>query len=144
MARDRRRHRTQESVALLALQVVATAVHIVPRLVYAQRQIRTTTRIVAELADLGPVWVVLFGVTALGLAASLWWRREQTTAHILCGAVWVFYDAGLWIGAKIPVSFVPDEDQGYVFVNVATPPGASRPRPTACSPPGTPVGASPS
>lgn len=112
MARDRRRHRTQESVALLGLQIVATAVHIVPRLVYAQRTIRTTTRIVAELADLGPVWVVLFGVTALGLGASLWWRRGEATAHILCAGVWVFYDVGLWIGA------LADSPRGTVFFPV--------------------------
>jgi hypothetical protein len=107
--RDRRRHRTQESAALLGLQVVATAVHIVPRLVYAQRQLRTTTRIVAALADLGPAWVVLFGVTALGLGAALWWRRGQTNAHVACGAVWVMYDMGLWLGA------LADTPRGTVF-----------------------------
>lgn len=99
-------------MALLVLQVVATAVHIVPRLVYAPRLIRTTTRIVAALAELGPVWVVAFGVTALGLGAALWWRRGQVTAHILCGAVWVFYDANLWIGA------LADTPRGTVFFPV--------------------------
>jgi hypothetical protein len=110
--RDRRRRRVRESVALLVLQVVATAVHIVPRLVYSQRAGRTTTRIVAQLAELGPIWVVVFGVTALGLGAALWWRRGQAAAHILCGAVWVFYDANLWIGA------LADTPRGTVFFPV--------------------------
>jgi hypothetical protein len=104
-----RRHRVQESIALLGLQVVATAVHIVPRLVYSQRTNRITTRIVAQLAELGPLWVVMFGVTALMLSAALWWRHGQATAHILCGAVWVFYDANLWIGA------LADTPRGTVF-----------------------------
>jgi hypothetical protein len=99
VVRDRRRHRTQESVVLLVLQVAAMAVHIVPRLVYASASERTTTRIVAYLAELGPLWVLAFGVTALGLGAALWWRRGLAQAHVLAAGVWVFYDVGLWIGA---------------------------------------------
>jgi HAE1 family hydrophobic/amphiphilic exporter-1 len=33
--------------------------------------------------------------------------------------------AGLWIGGKVPTSFVPDEDQGYFYVNVQLPNSAS-------------------
>jgi hypothetical protein len=99
MPKIRRRHRVQESVALLVLQIVATGLHVVPRLVYALPSARTTTRIVATLAELGPVWVVAFGVSALGLGAALWWRRQLASAHVMAAAVWVFYTVNLWIGA---------------------------------------------
>ena len=33
--------------------------------------------------------------------------------------------AGVWIGGKLPVSFVPDEDQGFFYVNVQLPDSAS-------------------
>jgi hydrophobe/amphiphile efflux-1 (HAE1) family protein len=36
-----------------------------------------------------------------------------------------FSVAGLWIGGKLPVSFVPDEDQGYFYINVQLPNSAS-------------------
>jgi HAE1 family hydrophobic/amphiphilic exporter-1 len=32
---------------------------------------------------------------------------------------------GLWIGGKVPTSFVPDEDQGYFYMNVQLPNSAS-------------------
>ena len=36
-----------------------------------------------------------------------------------------FAVAGVWIGGKVPGSFVPDEDQGYFFANVQLPNSAS-------------------
>ena len=36
-----------------------------------------------------------------------------------------FGAAGLWIGGKVPTSFVPDEDQGYFYLNVQLPNAAS-------------------
>jgi multidrug efflux pump len=33
-----------------------------------------------------------------------------------------------WLYAKLPSSFLPNEDQGYIITNVQLPPGASRPR----------------
>jgi HAE1 family hydrophobic/amphiphilic exporter-1 len=36
-----------------------------------------------------------------------------------------FAVAGLWIGGKLPGSFVPDEDQGYFYVNVQLPNASS-------------------
>ena len=36
-----------------------------------------------------------------------------------------FAVAGLWIGGRLPDSFVPDEDQGYFYVNVQLPNAAS-------------------
>lgn len=83
---------------MLALQVIGTAVHVVPSLVYSPAAAHSTTRIVAYLAHLGPVWVLAFGVTAVLLGADLWWSRGLWLAHLLCAAVWVAYDAGLWVG----------------------------------------------
>jgi hypothetical protein len=86
-------------VVLLLGQIVAAAVHVVPSLVYAPRQLRSTTRVVAYLADLGPAWVFAFGMTSVLLAGALWWKRGEWLAHLWCGAVWVMYCVGLWIGA---------------------------------------------
>src|SRR5581483_4099415 len=36
-----------------------------------------------------------------------------------------FAVAGIWIGGRLPVSFVPDEDQGYFYINVQLPDSAS-------------------
>ena len=32
---------------------------------------------------------------------------------------------GLWLGSRLPTGFVPDEDQGYFYMNVQLPPAAS-------------------
>ncbi len=39
--------------------------------------------------------------------------------------------AGLWLGSKLPTGFVPDEDQGYFYMNVQLPPAASLQRTNA-------------
>jgi hypothetical protein len=85
-------------MALVLLQLVATGLHVVPSLVYPHTALKTT-RVVAEINSLGPVWVLLFGVTSLGLGAALWWNRGETYAHLACAGTWVFYATGLWIGA---------------------------------------------
>jgi HAE1 family hydrophobic/amphiphilic exporter-1 len=48
--------------------------------------------------------------------------RKSSFALILLGG---FAAAGLWIGGKLPSSFVPDEDQGYFYLNVQLPNAAS-------------------
>lgn len=93
------RHRLQVSYTLLALQVVAAAIHAVPDLVYPTRAGRTTTRIVAYIQNLGPTWVALFGVSALLLAGCLLLRRHVHYGHLASAAVWVMYATALWIGA---------------------------------------------
>ncbi len=40
-------------------------------------------------------------------------------------ALLAFGVAGFWIGGKLPTSFVPDEDQGYFYMNVQLPNAAS-------------------
>ncbi len=48
-------------------------------------------------------------------------RKTAVTAVMLAG----FGIAALWVGGKVPVSFVPDEDQGYFYINVQLPNSAS-------------------
>ena len=48
--------------------------------------------------------------------------RKSAVALILLAAFGV---AGFWIGGKVPSSFVPDEDQGYFYLNVQLPNSAS-------------------
>src|ERR1700736_1946592 len=48
-------------------------------------------------------------------------------------ALLVFGGAGLFFGNRVPSSFLPDEDQGYVFVNMQLPNSASLERTAAAS-----------
>jgi len=48
-------------------------------------------------------------------------RKSAVAVVMLAG----FTVAGLWVGGKLPVSFVPDEDQGYFYINVQLPDSAS-------------------
>jgi hydrophobic/amphiphilic exporter-1 (mainly G- bacteria), HAE1 family len=48
--------------------------------------------------------------------------RKSAIAFLLLAG---FGAAGLWIGGKIPTSFLPDEDQGYFYLNVQLPNAAS-------------------
>ena len=48
-------------------------------------------------------------------------RKSSFALVLLAG----FAVAGLWIGGKLPTSFVPDEDQGYFYINVQLPNAAS-------------------
>lgn len=95
-----RQYRTPASLVLLTLQVIATGLHVVPSLVYpATTAIRTTTRVVAQISSLGPVWVLVFGVSSLLLGGAMAINRGQVHSHLICAAVWVMYSTGLWIGS---------------------------------------------
>jgi HAE1 family hydrophobic/amphiphilic exporter-1 len=48
-------------------------------------------------------------------------RKSAVAVVLLAG----FAVAGFWIGGKLPTSFVPDEDQGYFYLNVQLPNAAS-------------------
>jgi hypothetical protein len=102
-------HRLQVSYTLLTLQAVAAVVHAVPGLVYANRVGRTTTRVVAYIQDLGPVWVAAFGLSALLLAGALLRRRYVHYGHLACASVWVMYAVALWTGALL------DTPHGTIF-----------------------------
>src|SRR5262249_32912033 len=48
-------------------------------------------------------------------------RKSAVALIVLIG----FGAAGLWIGGKLPTSFVPDEDQGYFYLKLQLPDAAS-------------------
>jgi hypothetical protein len=104
----------QASLLLLGLQAVAAVLHAVPGLVYPSRTGRTTTRLVAYIQDLGPLWVLAFGVSSLLLGGLLWRGRGVHYGHLGCAAVWVMYVVALWIGA------LADTPHGTVFYPVVT------------------------
>ena len=72
----------------------------------------------------------------VGFTSSAPWARS-TNGYVRLSAVLLrksafalllllgFGAAGLWIGGKLPTSFVPDEDQGYFYLNVQLPNAAS-------------------
>lgn len=97
---------------LLGLQVIAAGLHVVPSLVYPVSSVRTTTRVVAQVNALGPVWVLLFGLSSLLLGTTLAANRAQVHGHLSCATVWVMYATGLWIGS------LATEPHGTVFFPV--------------------------
>jgi hypothetical protein len=82
---------------MLVLQVVAALLHAVPRLVYPNRP--STTTVVVYISNLGPAWVILFGVTAPALGFTIVKRRWMNWAHLAAGAVWTLYASALVYGA---------------------------------------------
>jgi hydrophobic/amphiphilic exporter-1 (mainly G- bacteria), HAE1 family len=56
--------------------------------------------------------------------------RKSAVALVLLVA---FGAAGLFLGSRLPSSFLPDEDQGYMFVNMQLPNAASRERTDAAA-----------
>jgi hypothetical protein len=111
MMRDPTRHRVHLSVALLVLQAIAAVLHAVPSLVYSTTARPTTTRVVAYVSQLGPIWVLVFGITALGLLVTMIRGRSAhlAVAHLVAAGSWVMYASSLWIGA------LAAEPHGTVF-----------------------------
>lgn len=67
---------------------------------------RTSTGVVAYINSLGPVWAVLFGVTAMVTAGLLvlndksgWFGRTVWVGHMLCGGVFTAFTAALFTSA---------------------------------------------
>ena len=56
--------------------------------------------------------------------------RKSVVAFALLAA---FAAAGLWFGSRLPSGFLPDEDQGYVYVNLQLPEAASLQRTSAAA-----------
>jgi hypothetical protein len=91
-------YRRAWTIALLVAQIVTTAFHCVPRLVYPARP-TTTAGVVALYQQLGPIWILLFGLTSLGLLVGLRWNRGLHWAHGAAMVSWVMYSAVLFTGA---------------------------------------------
>jgi hypothetical protein len=102
---------------MLILQVVAALLHSVPRLVYPNRP--TTTTVVVYINSLGPVWVTLFGVTALALGVAIIKRRWMNWVHLAAAAVWMLYASALAYGAWATKGtwFFPIVAAAVVFVH---------------------------
>ena len=49
----------------------------------------TTTRIVLELARVGPIWTITFGLTGLAIVACLQVHKLLHVAHAATGSSWV-------------------------------------------------------
>lgn len=85
---------------LLAFQLFAALIHCFPRLVYPARP-ATTAGVVALSQNIGPIWVLLFGASALALGAGLAAGRGLHWAHACCSTVWIVYAAVLFTGAIV-------------------------------------------
>lgn len=59
----------------------------------------TTTRIVLELARVGPVWTISFGLTGLAIVAGLQVHKLLHVAHAATGSSWVGFVFALTLGA---------------------------------------------
>ncbi len=52
--------------------------------------------------------------------------RAASQERVRAWFCWLAFGvAGFWIGGKLPTSFVPDEDQGYFYLNIQLPNAAS-------------------
>ena len=58
------------------------------------------------------------------------WGAAQKTAVVLVLLV-AFGAAAAFFATRVPSSFLPDEDQGYAYINLQLPDGASMERTTA-------------
>lgn len=92
---------TVSSGLLALLQSVVAILHWFPTLVYGTRVANlTTSRLVFYINTLGPTWIIAFGASAVTIIIALLFRRRLlSTAHALCGAVWMGYSVALWFGA---------------------------------------------
>lgn len=102
---------------MFILQALAAVLHSFPRLVSPGRP--TTMTVVVYIDSLGPVWVILFGVTALGLAVSLYRRQCMNWAHLSAAVVWVLYTSALIVGAWATKGawFFPVVTAAIVFIH---------------------------
>lgn len=89
--------RWQLSVVLAVAQLAIGILHLWPRLVYPANP--ATTKVVAALSGLGPVWVVWFGLSGIALVLSLYANRLLHVAHMLTGSSWLAYAFALEVGA---------------------------------------------
>lgn len=59
----------------------------------------TTTRIVLELARVGPVWTISFGLTGIAIIAGLQAHKLLHVAHAATGSSWVGFVFALVLSA---------------------------------------------
>jgi hypothetical protein len=59
----------------------------------------TTSTIVLELARVGPIWTVWFGLTGVALILALRFHKLIYAAHVSVGASWIGFTFALVLGA---------------------------------------------
>lgn len=89
------RHRL--SMTLAVGQVALAIMYLFPGILTPDRP--TTTRIVLELARVGPVWTIVFGVTGVAIVAALRVHKVLHVAHAATGSVWVGFVFALVLSA---------------------------------------------
>jgi peptidoglycan/LPS O-acetylase OafA/YrhL len=89
------RHRL--SMTLAVGQVTLAIMYLFPGVLTPDRP--TTTRIVLELARVGPIWTVVFGLTGIAIVAALRVHKVLHVAHAATGSVWVGFVFALVLSA---------------------------------------------
>lgn len=89
------RHRL--SMTLAVGQVGLAIMYLFPGILTPDRP--TTTRIVLELARVGPIWTVVFGLTGIAIVAALRVHKVLHVAHAATGSVWVGFVFALVLSA---------------------------------------------
>jgi peptidoglycan/LPS O-acetylase OafA/YrhL len=79
--------RHQLSMTLAVGDIVLAAMYLFPGILTPTSP--TTTRIVLDLARIGPVWTVTYGLTGLAIIAGLQVHKLLHVAHAATGSVWV-------------------------------------------------------
>lgn len=93
------------TVALAVLHTVLAVSYAVPGIatgVYAPTPGRVS--VVSYIDQLGPIWTVAFGVTAVGLLCAVRWTNALIPAHAVGGGAMAIFTAALWFsyGASNP------------------------------------------
>lgn len=89
--------RWQQSIALTVGQLAVAVMNVFPGLVYPRNP--ATTKVVLQLAGIGPIWIIWFGLTGLGLVVALWTRKLLHLAHLTTGSAWFGFAFVLEVGA---------------------------------------------
>jgi len=79
--------RHQLSMTLAVGDIVLAVMYLFPGILTPASP--TTTRIVLDLARVGPVWTIAYGVTGLAIIAGLQVHKLLHVAHAATGSVWV-------------------------------------------------------
>lgn len=89
------RHRL--SMTLAVGQVVLAVMYLFPGILTPDRP--TTTRIVLELARVGPIWTIVFGLTGIGIILGLRVHKVLHVAHAATGSSWIGFVFALVLSA---------------------------------------------
>lgn len=91
--------RRQISITMALGQCVMAVLYLFPGTLAPARP--TTTRIVLELARIGPVWVIWFGVTGIALIVALCTHKLIHVAHAAVGSSWLGFTFALVLSAVV-------------------------------------------